>query len=132
MKNKGTVLSNGYRQMNIGGRKYGVRNYEHRMIMEQFLGRKLLPNEHVHHKNHNKLDNRIENLEVLDKGEHHRMHAIENGLGKDRKGISPVNKTKTKDIEKIISLRKSGKKLHEIVSIMKISYPIIWKYAHGN
>lgn len=51
---------------------------EHRMIMEGFIGRKLSFNEVVHHKNGNKKDNRIENLEVLSRSEHIRMH-IENG-----------------------------------------------------
>lgn len=53
-----------------GGKK--VR--EHRWIMEQELGRKLLASEHVHHKNENPLDNRIENLEVMDGSEHMRLH----------------------------------------------------------
>lgn len=49
----------------------------HRWIMEQHLGRKLLSNEDVHHKNHNPLDNRIENLEVILSKDHSHLHALE-------------------------------------------------------
>ena len=46
----------------------------HRYIMEQHIGRKLLTTEIVHHKNHNKLDNRIENLQIMSRAEHNKEH----------------------------------------------------------
>lgn len=47
----------------------------HRLLAEEKLGRKLLPDEEVHHVDHNHFNNRPENLMVLSKSEHSKIHA---------------------------------------------------------
>lgn len=49
----------------------------HRVMMENHLGRLLNTNEVVHHKDHNKKNNSIENLELLDSKEHIKLHMLE-------------------------------------------------------
>jgi hypothetical protein len=47
---------------------------EHRLVMEQHLGRYLLPSEIVHHKDGDTLNNTRDNLEVMEKVEHDRLN----------------------------------------------------------
>lgn len=47
---------------------------EHRVVMENYLGRKLNGDEVIHHINEIKTDNRIENLVLMKKSEHTRLH----------------------------------------------------------
>ena len=60
LENGKHLRSDGY----IGLCVDGVMTVEHRVIMENHLNRKLLPNENVHHLNGVKTDNRLENLEL--------------------------------------------------------------------
>ena len=48
--------------------------YEHRFILEKKIGRPLQKGEVVHHKNLGRLDNRIENLQLMSEKEHRRLH----------------------------------------------------------
>lgn len=46
----------------------------HRHLVEQHIRRPLLPSEHVHHKNGDRHDNRIENLEIMSCKDHMHEH----------------------------------------------------------
>lgn len=64
-------MEGGYWYVNVEGTKIAF----HRYVMQLHLGRKLTADEIVHHVDHNPLNNDPDNLVLLSRSEHQRLHA---------------------------------------------------------
>ena len=68
-------MGSGYLRVHLQNGKKG-KAHLHRMIAEDVLGHNI-KGLHVHHKDENKLNNSLENLEILTVREHHQHHSFE-------------------------------------------------------
>lgn len=79
-KKNGFWYENGYKILYLDGDN-SIK--EHIKVMEEHIGRKLKPNEVVHHIDFNKINNDISNLKLMTRGEHSSLHRkIEKNNGK--------------------------------------------------
>lgn len=104
----------GYRFIYINGKQI----QEHRHVIEQHLGRKLSVSELVHHLNHDKLDNRIENLLVVTRSEHKKIHHPDIGKATQLKKIFNFNPT---TIYKAYLSNKSAIKVAEFMGCSEVT-----------
>lgn len=74
---KKAYFENGYIVHHVRGYNKKGNAKEHRLVAEKMLGRPLRKDEVVHHINGCKTDNREENLLVMTRGEHSRLHRNE-------------------------------------------------------
>jgi len=144
-----TITQHGYVLIRVGKNHHlaDVRGYayEHRLVAEWKIGRRLLPKEQIHHINHDKLDNRPENIEVTPSRFHHavlhrkrdsklRLPEQQNtkffcacgcgksfkrfdSMGRPRKFISGHNPPDLSIQEKFIMACSSGKSIAQIANI---------------
>jgi hypothetical protein len=73
-KRGGFWFENGYKVLNTEDGR-GIK--EHIKVMQDHIGRELKEDEVVHHINGDRLDNLLENLQLMTRGEHSRLHRLQ-------------------------------------------------------
>ena len=120
------------------GRENGKRRVMpyHRFLMEQHLGRRLETHEHIHHINGDRLDNRIENLELTTQSDHSRHHwrtdwTVESQLTAAHqalidKGYEPPNPEQK---ARALEMYAAGLKPFEIASVLGRKYHTVYSWV---
>lgn len=100
---------------------------EHRLVMEQHIGRRLLPAEVVHHKDGDRQNNAIENLRLFRRNAEHLKHELtgrvpkwtEDGKRRIAEGVSKLRRKWP--IAEMLRLHAEGKTAHAIAKLIGAS-----------
>lgn len=108
------TMKTGYKFVSLyrNGKSKGC--FVHRLMFETFK-RELKPNEEINHINHVRDDNRIENLQALDKAEHKRMHNVQSGKRPTFKGHKHTEEWKKEQTQR--NLRRWSKTKQQLLQL---------------
>ena len=127
---------NNYKAIKVNGKKMD----EHRYIMEQYLGRELTRSEVVHHKDGDKANNDIENLELTTLSEHTRRHQLGNipseetrqKISEALEGHKSTNRKLDDDqVERIKELHNDGVSNRKIAQMFGVNHQTINDLING-
>jgi len=115
---------------------------EHRIIMEKHIGRRLSRNEVVHHKDGNKSNNNIENLEIMSRSDHSRLHAPTKTSPKSEEEIvklrermrgskSPTSVLTEDLVRLILGSKFAGKSSRKVAKELKVAHTTIARVRAG-
>lgn len=125
-----------YKAIKVNGKKMD----EHRYVMEQYLGRELTRDEVVHHKDGNKENNDIENLELMSLSEHSKQHRLGNTLSEEAKQklsealtghIAANRKLSDEQVEQIKELHNNGISNRKIAKMFNVNHQTINDLING-
>jgi len=102
-----TKSTNRYYYTTTDNKKDDNRIYVHRKIVEDYLGRELLYEEHVHHLDFDKSNNSFYNLLLCSRDDHIKLHAVINNiiltpLKEGNKSLADIEQPTKNDIEKTL------------------------------
>lgn len=128
-----SVTKQGYLEVSMCKNGKIFKKTIHRLVYETFVG-PISEGYVVHHKNHNKLDNRVENLELLTREEHNIIHSNAKTIKQYTKTMEYIAEYKTAaDAE-----RKTGVKKQNILSCCQgianhsTAGGFVWKYKDAD
>ena len=127
----GKILSQGKTKVGyniVGLCRGGVSKWYsvHRLVLEAFVGSGI--GFECNHKDHNKTNNSVDNLEWLsikDHGKDNRKHGTQAGVNNGNAKLT------IDDIEDIRAMRKAGMKLKDISTIFNVTMGLIGHIANG-
>ena len=108
-------IEGGYRYICVRGKKIA----EHRQVVEQREGRKLTSSEVVHHVDGSPLNNDPDNLVILSRAEHQRLHAC----GR------PIRRWTAHEKTRAAELRTAGMTLQQIAKALGRPFSSARRYA---
>lgn len=115
---KSSLDTYGYPQVSLSVGKRLISKKVHRLVMLAFVGDSELM---VNHKDSNRANNRLDNLEYVTAEENVR-HSIDKGLSKRIGEGNPNSKFKEADVLRMKELKKSGSTYREIGTMYGIDY----------